>query len=249
MSLPVEHLSASSLTTFLRCPRQWQNKYVLKQVEPSSSALVLGSAVHLSMSRALMGEDPGSYWLETLKEAEKQGEIDWSRMKPDTTAEWAVKLSYDYYELVGKYLEVEDTEVEVTLEIPGMDIPVIGFVDVVTADRIIDLKTTGYFNTKSVRVNREWVFQMNVYQLYQNKPAELHILTRSKTDPVVVPSTVRSPLYVPPINQEEMQRFILQTYQQMEWMYETWGEDTPWPGAPTHEWSGKYCKAPNCCQH
>ena len=242
---PVEHLSASSITTFLRCPRQWQDKYIRGNRGPSNSALMLGSAVHLGLSRALKGEDPGSFWLETLKE---NPEVDWSKMAPDKCAEWAVKLLYLYYETIGKHLNVTDTEVEVLIEIPGMDIPVIGFIDILTDDRVVDVKTTGYFSAKQVRLNPEWKFQMNVYQIFENLPGEFHVLTRAKTDPIRVPTSINDPLYVYPPDPLETARFIRQTYQQIKYAWETWGDEEEWPGGVTHEWAGRYCDVENCCQ-
>lgn len=42
----VPHLSASSISTFLRCPRRWWFKYVAKLPEPSDMGLVAGSSFH-----------------------------------------------------------------------------------------------------------------------------------------------------------------------------------------------------------
>ena len=42
----VEHLSASSVGTYLRCPRRWWFKYVAKQPEGRDGGLIAGSAMH-----------------------------------------------------------------------------------------------------------------------------------------------------------------------------------------------------------
>lgn len=243
---PVEHLSASSLTRFMRCPRQWQDYYVYGNKGAGSSATVLGNAVHLGMSRVLKGEDPGSFWLDTYKEHE---DADYSRMAPHVCAEWAVKLLYHYYETIGKHLNVLDTEIEIAIEVPGVDIPVIGFIDFETDDRNVDLKTTGYFSPKQVRLNPEWRFQQHVYQLHNSKPSEIHVLTRSKTEPVLVPNSTQHMLYIHPPAPEGTQRQIKQVYDMIRYCWENYG-DGPWPGNPIHEWSGKYCnlKGQGCCQ-
>lgn len=243
MDFPVEHLSASSVNMFLRCPRQWQLKYVHKVEGPTTEPLLMGSAVHLALSRVLKGEDAGDFWGDALLAAETTVEFkDESAARAQAEA-WI----YHYYEQIGKYLNVIDTELEIQLEVPGVPIPVLGYVDIVTPERIIDLKTTGYLS-RNVRLNKEWRLQAHIYQLAHAVPAEFHVLTRAKSDPLVVPSSKDDKLYVsvaPTVMTVQTIRFV---YNAIEDCLNRYGEDFPWPGNPTHEWADRYCAVENCCQ-
>jgi hypothetical protein len=250
MDFPVDHLSASSLTTFMRCPRQWQDKYIHGNVGPSSEALLLGGFVHSMLEGALVGKtkDAAEVFQEVVGEQGGIENIVFSRLNTTSVFGLGLKMVYDYYETIGKHLEVEDTEVEISLEIPGVDIPVVGFVDFTTPDRIVDIKTTGYFSPKQVRLNRDWKFQANVYQLYQQKPAEFHVITRAKADSIRVPADINDPLFVYPPDPKRTEKQIAQVYSQIKHAWETWGADEPWVGGVTHEWAEKYCAVQNCCQ-
>lgn len=243
MDFPVDHLSASSIAKFLRCPRQWQQQYVYGEKGPSNSSLIIGSAVHLALSRRLKGLPEGDYWNEVIAE---EPEIDWKKDSIETSRNIAKQHVHNYYERVGKHLHVIDTEVEISLDIPDVPIPVVGFVDIVAMERIIDLKTTGYFNRKP-SLNPEWRLQGNIYQIYQSVPVEFHILTRSKTDPVVVPASTSSQLYIPPPNAGRTEAYVKGIWDVMEFYWINFGENL-YPGNVTHPWAEKYCTSTNCCQ-
>jgi hypothetical protein len=247
---PVDHLSASSLTTFMRCPRQWQDKYVHGNRGPSSEALLLGGFVHSMLEGALKSEIPNAADTLNTTVAEQGGlkNIVWTRLDLEKVYNLGLKMVYDYYETIGKWLDIEDTEVEISLDVPGVPIPVVGRVDFTTPDRIVDIKTTGYFSPKQVRLNRDWLFQARVYQLYQAKPAEFHVITRAKEDSIRVPANISDPLYVHPSDPKATEAQIRQVYQQIKYAWETWGADEPWVGGVTHEWAGRYCSVENCCQ-
>lgn len=251
---PVDHLSANSINKFLRCPRMWQESYVYKAPFESNSNLVIGSAVHLALSRQLKGEPVGDFFADAVREALEGDEehagatsIVWNN-SPETSENLAKKHLYDY-ERYGKHLRVVDTEVEIVLDIPGVDIPVVGFVDIVCADRLVDIKTTAYFK-KSPSLNPEWKVQANIYQLYQQLPFEFHVLTRSKTHPVALPSGMDDQLYVAPPPRRETELFVRQIYDVMQFYVDRFGEDE-WPGNATHPWAAKYCPLVGfggCCQ-
>lgn len=230
----------------MRCPRQWQAHYLFGEKGPASNALVIGSAVHLSLSRRLKGEPEGNYWSESVTEA---GEIVWKEDEA-TSRSIAEGMVYHYYETIGKYLRVEKTEQEFNLTIEGVDIPVIGFVDVETQESIIDFKTTRYFSKGNVRVNPEWRLQQGIYQLVVPKEGEIHVLTRSKKDPVVVPSSKNDPLYFGYIDRDKTASIIRDEYARMQFYFDRYGAEEPWPGNSLHEWASKYCPlvGERCCK-
>ena len=242
MEFPVEHLSASSINMFLRCPRQWQQHYVLGLDDgPVGEPLIRGSAVHLALSRLLVGKDPGDFFGDVMAEEAREIVItDMDKLRNQVEAD-----IYHYYETVGKYLDVVSTENEIVLDV-GLPIPVVGYVDIVCKDRIIDIKTTNYLS-RNVKLNPEWRTQAHVYQLAHPHPAEFHVLTRSKTDPLILPGSPSDKLYISPTDPAKTRASIIDTYNQIALLMESYGEDTPWPGNPNHEWANKYCPVPDCC--
>lgn len=246
--LPIEHLSASSISTFLRCPRQFQEHYIRKTKGPSNSSLVIGSAVHLGLSRVLKDEPPGNFFEEVVTEHNlKSDGIIWKDTQSSSKM-WAEKMLSQYYEQVGKYLDVLETEKEMLIDIPGIDIPLLGYIDIKTPRGVIDVKTTGYVS-RTPQLNIEWKLQMNIYQVEDPKPGEFHILTRNKAQPIVVPDSPEHPFYVPLPDNFDVMLYAAQIYSVMEHYYETFGEDQNWPGNLTHPWAARYCPLGSlCCQ-
>ena len=48
--MKIDHLSYSQINLFRTCPRQYHYRYVMQLTEPTTDALVLGSAVHDALS-------------------------------------------------------------------------------------------------------------------------------------------------------------------------------------------------------
>src|SRR3954452_13681625 len=245
--IPIHRLSASSLNKFMRCPAQWHHQYILGNREPSNSSLLIGSAVHAYLSEVFSGENPDfdTIWLREIEEAREDGPINW-RESEAKSRDVALAHAWRYWEQVGKYLDVKYSEQEIELFFDGVDVPVIGYVDIETADTIIDLKTTGYFK-RNVKLNREWKFQMAIYQAAIPKQAEIHVLTRAKTDPLVLPDSTGHALSIPPEAPERVSKAIRDCWEYMNHLWETRGNERPWPGNPNHEWGSKYCPLPDCC--
>ncbi len=252
MTLPIDHLSASSLNKFMKCPRQWQERYILDKKEPSNSSLIIGSAFHLGINRLNQGMEVGDYFTEVVEEAEDTyGEIVW-KDSPEFCRNMAAAMLYHYWELIGKYEDVIATEQEFSVEVPGVPVPVIGFIDTETTRVIRDYKTNGSYTTKQAKFfnrspNPEYRFQMGVYQLVKPKPAEIHMVTRAKEDPVLLPSDLPS-LGFGMLDTDKIKTAILDQWNLMNYLYETYGAEHPWPGNVNHEWAGKFCGlGERCC--
>ncbi len=228
----------------MRCPRQWWDKYIHGNRGLSNSSLVIGSAVHLALSRLFMTEPVGNYFNDVVEREES--EIVWKddRAKSQDLAAFHVST---YWQSVGKYLQAEKSEQELLFNVEDVDLPILAYVDLETKDKIIDFKTTAYFNRKQVRPNKEWIFQQGVYQLAIDKPSEVHVLTRSKTDPVVVPDSPDHNLSFGYIDSNKIIGMVQSEYKQIMFHFGEYGVDTPWPGNAMHDWAGKYCNLEECC--
>jgi len=234
------HLSASSLSLHMRCPRQWQQAYIHGERGGPNDALMIGTSVHLALSRMLMGQDPGNWLRECLDKAAYSWE-------DDRSADIAAAMVYHYWETIGKHLPVVATEREFLVSVPGVEIPILGYIDVETSNRLIDFKTTRYFSRKGVRPNKEWRFAQGIYQLEIQKPSEVHVLTRAKADPVVVPDSTSHPLHFGLIDTVQVQRTVQYEWNRIQDNFERYGVDKPWPGNPNHDWVHKYCGLEDCC--
>lgn len=246
MSLPLDHLSASSISLFLRCPRQFQENYIRGAKDgPVSSAVVIGRAVHLGLSRLLKEEPIDGYFDDALRESINP--VIW-KDKESACRKIADKMLLTYYHRVGRSLNVLETEQELLLDLPGVDIPLLGYVDILTDRGVIDVKTTGYVS-RQPELQNSWKLQMNIYQLKHPKPGEFHVLTRSSTNPIVVPDTPGHPFYVNP-PRDSFADNLRKIYKVMVAYYEQFGDTEDWPGNITHEWAAKYCplKGLGCCQ-
>src|SRR4051812_15419352 len=90
--LPVPHLSVSSLNSYIRCPIKWRNRYVLRQYEPPSANMVLGSAVHAAEGAAYQAQIDTGQRLPTPEvldlfsdewdERTSREEVDYGNQKP-----------------------------------------------------------------------------------------------------------------------------------------------------------------------
>lgn len=232
----------------MRCPAQWHHQYILGHREPSNSSLLIGSAVHSYLSEVFKGKNPDfdQVWLKEIEEAREDGPITW-RETESKSRDLALAHAWRYWEQVGKHLNVLYSEQEIELWFDGVDVPVIGYVDIETAETIIDVKTTWHWSRKSVKLNREWKFQMNIYQAAIPKQAEIHVLCRAKDDPLVLPESTHSPLSIHPEAPERVSKVIGDCWEYMNHLWGTRGSEKPWPGNPNHEWGAKYCPLPDCC--
>lgn len=241
------HLSPSSLSKHMKCPRQWQQSYIYGDRGPSSAAIEIGNAVHLANSRLFKGEPLGDPWAETMERAKN---VEWEKNVGPAEAENLYKsLTYHYWELVGKHLldDVISAEQEFFHTVEGVLLPINMKIDLELSNLIIDFKTTKYFSRKQVRPNKEWVFQQGCYQLALHKPSEVHVLTRSKSDPVVVPDSPSHNLHFGLLDPKKTEDAIRFEWNRIVSHVETYGLETPWPGNVLHEYAGKYCSVKECC--
>jgi PD-(D/E)XK nuclease superfamily len=162
--IALEHLSASSASTYGECARRWRELYGDGLPRVVTPPLVFGSAWDRTVERVLRGpERRGSVglsrpallarwleaWSECAGEAEASGRMDWSGdLAADLENEGrllcALPKTRDV--LVDLRVRVERGELalqrRVSLSVPGVPVPVIGFVDVWLEDgTVVDVKT------------------------------------------------------------------------------------------------------------
>ncbi len=156
----VDHLSYSSINSYLMCPRSWKYHYLDKLPVKTSTALVFGSAFHGAIEehikmreasqRCSLTERWSWNWAKQLRE---NGEIAWgSESKEEIFNQGVVMLSNGDVRAVIDSLKpmIVDQRVyieqQVSLNVPSVPVNVIGYIDIITEDGI-----PGDFKTSSRR--------------------------------------------------------------------------------------------------
>lgn len=142
----IEHLSFSSISKYLACPRSWKFKYIEQQPEKKSSALAFGSAFHETIEKYVIKTTDlniFTLWAEAWgKQSETvtldEGDTLESLQNEGIRMFTSPKVMYE----INAIQSPQAIELPVRLTVPGVPVPVIGFIDIVTADGVIgDIKT------------------------------------------------------------------------------------------------------------
>lgn len=153
--MELNHLSYSSISTWLICPRSWKYKYIEKVPTSPSPALVFGSAVHDTIEE-YVGETERRYSLAELwpfkwqAQLELNPDIIWSDETPEGLHNDGLRLlsapdvvtTIDGLNILrddnGPYIERK-----IELRVPDVPIPIIGYIDLMAEDGVpMDLKTS-----------------------------------------------------------------------------------------------------------
>jgi len=262
----LEHFSASSAGMMLRCEEQWRQRYVLGKKIPPSAAALIGRTDHKAIEHNfrqkiksyedLSMADMLNVTLETFdREMAFEGgpsEIEWDDPDLDVNRQagmakdQTVLLVETYHEQVSPNVQPLTVEESFSLAVPGLPVPVIGYIDLVAGiqtdmlgitvnDRIIDRKTVG---RKEKEPKPDWLFQAAVYQLARPLPFEWHLTVKTKTPYVMAPAF--NPY--PPVEGEKAVRMLQMTANRIAYNFHKYGPDNVWPGARYHHpWSCQYC--------
>ena len=152
----LEHLSYSSISLYLLCPRAWKFRYVEKVAVSTSPALVFGSAFHETIEEYIAKQATGDLdtglseiWERNWRaKLESEPDIDWGTESPDILAKDGKRILQTKEivetldELARNFDEKSSLEKFVSLRVPGVPVPVVGYIDIITADGIPgDFKT------------------------------------------------------------------------------------------------------------
>lgn len=269
------HLSASSISMFMRCPEQFRQRYVLGLKEAPGAALVLGRGFHFAQEfnfrhKLQSGEDASvanvqeAYHHGWDMELEKFGgvsEIKWDSEKPDTLREKGEKLAVQYRVAVAPPLQPIAVEQEFSVVLRDVPVPVIGFIDL-RARREIESSvleaatvagrpaTIDYKTAKSVQraLKPEWLLQARLYQSVTRERVEYHVATKTKDPKIVTPADAEQLAIEPSDTAIRLtSTLVARVARQIAWHYAEFGPDVAWPGAITHPWACGFCGfRPSC---
>lgn len=260
--MPIDHLSASSLQMLEVCPRQWQQRYLKGRIEAPGAARVLGQANHRAHGfnwnvKIMSGADvPTSSiveffhdqaWPDTLAEYGGSGEIKWDDT-PDAARLLGEKMVTVYHEQVSPRLLPDRIEKEFTLDMPGVPVPVVGYIDLTQKQNlpIVDLKTS---KNRVSKIKGQWRLQGMIYQLAEKRPVDWHVVTKAKQPAAVTP--LEEPGLMQPLNWLQLGAMVKLVHG-LAWTanyyYETYGPDEDWPTLGVgHDWRCDWCGYKNDC--
>ena len=204
--LPKGYLSYTQYNQWLRCPKQFEYRYVDGLKIPPKSSLILGKGIHRGLEWAFndhlrAGHPPkqNDVLAATVEAVEGElkeipkSEIDWAAGDTDS------KLKDDSVGLIKVYepkrisIVPKTVEKKFDIEFSNMDYKLTGRVDLETEKEIIDFKTT---SRKQPEDSAEQSEQLSLYQI-QSEPKEsleLHVLIRKKVPGLqVLKSLPRNP--------------------------------------------------------
>lgn len=249
---PFDHLSVSSIRTYLSCPARWRARYLWKQRDQTNGPMLLGSAAGAAEAQSDFD------WMENGEPMSTEGVLDhysdefdlrandediaWGKDVPGTLKDRGAAALRVYHETVLPTM-ANPVAAERHIEIEFDDVPwkFVAYPDVETEDGlIIDRKMTARrFGMGKVRSD----IQSTAYlacRAAEGNPAsgfEFHTMVRTAKDPVAeaIPVTRTA---------AQVDRFWGQVYGiagEIAWRIET----DRWHGAPIGAWD---C-APSTCGH
>jgi len=162
---PPEHLSSSSVGLLTDCSKLWEAKYRRGLEETRSGALILGSAFDSAVEWALRERWDGR-WFTTEQLASRFGAAWDAQLQRPGGVEWGTRGQQPTFDdglalcqapatlaaLRGAQLaphpdniDAPALQVEVKLAVPGVSVPIIGFIDAIlktpTGISVVDFKT------------------------------------------------------------------------------------------------------------
>lgn len=154
--LEINHLSYSSINAWLLCPRSWRYRYVDKVETPKSANLVFGSCFHETIESYLRGQCQGtmpdilSTWQRLWNSETAEATIDWGDSTPEQLSNDGVQMlthkdTTALFSTLQPLMENGEPVIEhkVTLRVPGVPLPIIGYIDMRDVEGVpYDFKTS-----------------------------------------------------------------------------------------------------------
>lgn len=156
--IELDHLSYSSISMYQLCTRSWRFRYVEKAVGPVSAAALFGTAMHQTIETLIRDRyegrisNPQQLWVRTWEEQTTgcTSEIIWNGTTFAMYREDGIQMINhpDTIAFIRNFQPAVDAEgpmIErrMELRVPGVPLPVIGYVDLIAEDGVpLDLKTS-----------------------------------------------------------------------------------------------------------
>jgi hypothetical protein len=164
----------------------------------------------------------------------------------DTLRQDSERTLVAYSKQVVPRIQPVSVERKFALEVPGMAVPLIGYLDTETDDnRVIDTKT----GKQSVsKMKPSWMLQSVIYSAATGFDVEYHSISRAArpkiTTALEAPDLLVKPNLVQAINVFRTAKMVADTISHF---YETYGPDETWPTFGRFaDWSMSFSPCTNC---
>jgi CRISPR/Cas system-associated exonuclease Cas4 (RecB family) len=149
----ITHLSYSSISSYLLCGRAYRFHYIDQVETLTAPALVFGSAFHNMAERYIAnGGELTSLWQEAWGAQQgNDSRIDWGIESAEGLADTGQRIArskavVELLDSLRAQYRADDPrcalEKRVELHVPGVPVPIIGYIDIITADGVPgDFKT------------------------------------------------------------------------------------------------------------
>jgi DNA helicase II / ATP-dependent DNA helicase PcrA len=137
----IKTISASQINTYQTCPLQWYYNYILKLLQLPNQNFIIGTAYHKCTERFHKNENKDII-IEEMKR--HLLEIIDDEMDEKIKAIGIVRKMFEKYiknPVKGKPIELE---LQFTIKIPGIPVPLFGYIDRFDEDKIVEYKTSSF---------------------------------------------------------------------------------------------------------
>lgn len=204
----IDHLSPTQISMFLRCPKQWEFRYVKGIKIPPSGAMVLGSAYHEGLAerfRYVIANDEqplsfvaidafdtaferirGEHLVKDEEENLPFDDIQWEQ-DPGELKDIGVELLQAYEKTLAS--NIHPVSVEQKEIMPVGDVPIHLITDLTTKTKTIDHKVKKrQFSEDDLRQS----LQGTIYYMATGKPLEFHVALKTKVPTILIQRTSRN---------------------------------------------------------
>lgn len=142
----LEHLSYSSVNLYCTCSRAWYYKYIKQAPTRPTPSLVFGSAMHDTIEAIVRGaaETPTQLWTAAWsRQIADNPDLDWQGEVPEALCNDGIRILNSDSVIAGiRALRPTAIEQRVELAVPGVPVPVIGYIDLIEDGVPADIKTS-----------------------------------------------------------------------------------------------------------
>jgi len=142
MNLPKQHLSHSQINMFLRCPKQYEYRYLENIIAPPSGMIVLGKSGHKTLAynftqkietcEDLKDSEIADYFAEEFDRAVEEEEPVFDEEDKGEIKDKGVKILKKYRNEYAKEIQPVAVEQEFNIEFENVEYTFKGFIDLIT---------------------------------------------------------------------------------------------------------------------
>ena len=146
-----EHISHTQIAMLLRCGEEYRRTYVEGQPRPLAPALIVGQVYHKTIEFGFNARltDGTELSMPEIRQVAQDGwamavagaEIAWDGGKPEELRDQVANLAALYWEQVAVAIKPMAVEMRFEVDVPQVDVPLVGIIDLVDGETLVDHKT------------------------------------------------------------------------------------------------------------